>query len=53
MPKLWLYRYPCGSVGLFDGINRLAVNRHGRLDKRNKYVMLNCYRYQIGGWISE
>lgn len=53
MPKIWLYRYPCGSVGYFIGIDRVAINRHKKLDKRFKYVMYNCYRYTIGGWINE
>lgn len=51
MPKIWLYRYPCGAVGYFIGIDRIAVNRFAKIDKRNKFVNCNCYRYTIGGWI--
>jgi hypothetical protein len=52
MPKLWLYRYPCGKIGYFIGIHKVATKVTGKLDKRHKYVMWNCHRYQIGGWIN-
>ena len=52
MPQIWLYRYPCGMIGYFIGIDRIAVNSVAKHDKRCKFITCNSYRFSIGGWIN-